>query len=120
MAIITLDTLSTYWKNVSDWVMGNNTSNPKISITGTLIKAGKITDADVTDRIIDATSVGGFYKISLDCSQCTSEMSFTIDEAISGSTKIIYVEAGSSFSDYLKGNILHYSGAGSFNYILSR
>lgn len=89
-----------------------------VSITGSLTKSGKAADADATDRTIDATTAGGFNHIILDCSDCTAEMTFSVDEAISGAVKPIYIRNGMVFEAYLKGNILHYSGAGTFRYYL--
>lgn len=89
-----------------------------VSITGSLAKSGKKTDADATDRTIDTTSVGGFSRIILDCQDCTSEMTFTIDEAISGAQNPIYIASGGGIDANISGKVLHYSGSGTFRYTL--
>jgi len=89
-----------------------------VKIIGNLIASGKKTDADGTDRTIDTTSLGGFNRIVLDCSDCTAEMTFTVDEAISSATKPIYVKNGLGWSDNISGDVLHYTGSGTFRYQL--
>ncbi len=85
------------------------------NIVSKLVAAGKKTDADTTDRTIVTT---GFKRIIIDCTDATSEMTFTIDENISGAEKPIYVSNGNDLDLNVLGTTLHYEGAGTFRYIL--
>lgn len=110
-----LEVLDKGEKYVFDGTKWNPDLTPT-SINGSFAKGNKVTDADATDRTIDATSDGGFKRLVLDCSDCASEMTFTVDEAIASATKFIYVKPGMTWDDYVSGNILHYSGSGTFRY----
>ena len=82
-----------------------------------LVASGKKTDADGTDRTIVTE---GFTRFRLDCIDATGEMTFTIDEAISGATKPIYVKNGYVLELDIVGATLHYSGSGTFRYVMTK
>jgi len=87
-----------------------------VQIVNNLVAAGKKTDADGTDQTI---STNGFTQITLDCIDASAEMTFTFDEAISGATKPVYIKNGYSLNLNIAGAVLHYSGSGTFRYIMT-
>ncbi|MGZ3814833.1 MAG: hypothetical protein ACXVA0_24075 [Mucilaginibacter sp.] len=86
-----------------------------------LVAAGKAT-ATTTEQVIDVdNSFGGFRKIMLDCSKCSSEVMFSIDVPITQSSKVIYLTEGTIFEEYLTGDKIYYkcaSGTNTFNYVI--
>jgi hypothetical protein len=77
-----------------------------ISINGnTIVAAGKITDADPTDRTIETD---GFNIVSI-INDGPAELILAIDESALTSAKKIYVADSEAFSDYISGTVLHYT-----------
>jgi len=89
-----------------------------ISINGnTIVAAGKITDADPTDRTIETD---GFNIVSI-INDGPAELILAIDESALTSAKKIYVSDSEAFSDYISGTVLHYTivnDSCTFRYVL--
>lgn len=88
-----------------------------IRTIGYLVAAGKKADADGTDRTIVTT---GFTHLRLDCVDASAEMTFAIDDAISGADYPIYVKNGYVLELDVVGATLHYTGAGTFRYVMTK
>ncbi len=91
------------------------------------LKAANKATANQSDQVIDCSRNGGFNRIILDCSKCTTELAISIDVPVSQSEKIIYISPienanmGLIFDEYIRGSKLYYSctaGTNTFNYIL--
>lgn len=93
-------------------------SGTPISINGnTIVAAGKITDADPTDRTIETD---GFNIVSI-INDGPAELILAIDESALTSAKKIYVADSEAFSDYISGTVLHYTivnDSCTFRYVL--
>lgn len=80
--------------------------------------AGKKTDADATDRVITYSGPIGFTRVVLDCRGATGEMSFSFDEPLAASTKVVYLQSGDIYDEIVSigGFTIHYKGSGTFRY----
>ena len=87
-----------------------------VQIVNNLVASGKKTDADETDRTI---TTNGFTFLRLDCVDAANEMTFAIDEDISDASNPIYVKNGYVLELNVAGNVLHYSGSGTFRYTMT-
>jgi len=83
-----------------------------------VLDAGKKTDADTTDRVIDPGGV--FNQVSV-INEGPSELRLCVDGDSTGTSKIIYVKDGEAFAEAIQGSTLHYSvasGSATFRYLL--
>ena len=71
--------------------------------------AGKVTDADGTDRTI--TPSDGFNYVAIVCDG-PAELRICIDADSTAGQKIIYIKDGEVFEREIRGSVLHYSIAG--------
>lgn len=80
--------------------------------------AGKKTDADDTDRTVTYSGLEGFQRVVLDCRDATSEMTFSFDEPIATSSKVVYLKPGDIYDEFVSEGCfsIHYKGAGTFRY----
>lgn len=81
--------------------------------------AGKKTDADGTDRVIQYDGPIGFTRVVLDCRDASGEMSFSFgEESLATSNKVVYLKSGDIYDEIVSVGcfIIHYKGAGTFRY----
>jgi hypothetical protein len=89
----------------------NDSSHPiYIKESLSLVAAGKATSGN------SSITITGAKLIMLDCTDCTAESTFAIDEAVSGATKPIYVAAEGIKPVKATGTTLYYSITGTLRY----